>query len=207
WVTISALATAGGTLVLAVATFSSVRSANRTARIAEESLLAGMRPLLMQSKMEDPPLKANFVDGHLVHIPGGNGTAEVGDTAIYLTISLRNAGTGIALLHGWRAETKQSPGEYTRPPVDSFRRLTRDLYVASGDVAYWQGAYRELDDAEATAVAALIKGRERIIIDLLYGDQHGRQRVITRFSLQSVSDDGWLAAVGRHWNVDRPDPR
>jgi hypothetical protein len=32
WVTISALATAGGTLVLAVATFSAVRSANRLTR-------------------------------------------------------------------------------------------------------------------------------------------------------------------------------
>jgi hypothetical protein len=40
WVTISSLATAGGTLVLAVATFSSVRSANRSARVAERSLLA-----------------------------------------------------------------------------------------------------------------------------------------------------------------------
>ena len=52
WVTISSLATAGdrwrplatagGTLVLAVATFSSVRSANRSARVAERSLLAGL---------------------------------------------------------------------------------------------------------------------------------------------------------------------
>ena len=38
WVTIASLATAGGTLVLAVATFSSVRSGNRTARAAERSL-------------------------------------------------------------------------------------------------------------------------------------------------------------------------
>ena len=45
WVTISSLATAGGTLVLALATFGSVRSANRSARVAEESLLASVRPL------------------------------------------------------------------------------------------------------------------------------------------------------------------
>ena len=38
WATISSLATAGGTLVLAVATFASVRSSNRTARLAELSL-------------------------------------------------------------------------------------------------------------------------------------------------------------------------
>lgn len=38
WVTISTLATAGGNMVLAVATFASVRSANRSARITELSL-------------------------------------------------------------------------------------------------------------------------------------------------------------------------
>ena len=54
WVTISSLATAGGTLVLAVATFSSVKSANRSARVAERSLLAGQRPLLIPSKEDDP---------------------------------------------------------------------------------------------------------------------------------------------------------
>ena len=41
WVTISALATAGGTLVLVAATFASVRSANRSARATERALLAG----------------------------------------------------------------------------------------------------------------------------------------------------------------------
>jgi hypothetical protein len=47
WVTISALATAGGTLILSIATFASVRSANRTARAAEQALLVGLRPVLI----------------------------------------------------------------------------------------------------------------------------------------------------------------
>jgi hypothetical protein len=49
WATISSLATAGGTLVLAVATFSSVKSANRSARLAEQSLMVGLRPVLVPS--------------------------------------------------------------------------------------------------------------------------------------------------------------
>ena len=61
WVTISALATAAGTLVLALATFASVRSANRAARVAERSLLAGLRPLLVPSRLDDPPQKIGFV--------------------------------------------------------------------------------------------------------------------------------------------------
>jgi len=54
WSTIAEVGTAVGTLVLAVATFLATRSANRAARIAEESLLAGLRPALVPSRPEDP---------------------------------------------------------------------------------------------------------------------------------------------------------
>src|SRR5438477_8087178 len=84
WVTISSLATAGGTLVLAGATFASVRSANRASRVAERSLLAGLRPLLMPSRLEDPPQKIGFVDGKWLHVPGSCGAAETSDEAVYL---------------------------------------------------------------------------------------------------------------------------
>ena len=53
WVTIAALATVGATIVLALATFGSVRSANRAARTAERSLLAMLRPLLVPSHLDD----------------------------------------------------------------------------------------------------------------------------------------------------------
>jgi hypothetical protein len=207
WVTISALATAGGTLVLAGATFASVRSANRAARVAEESLLAGMRPLLMPSRPADAPIKVTFVDDHHVLAPGSGGTAEVTAEAVYLTMSLRNAGSGIAVLHGWRIELSQDLAQAGRPSVDDFHRLTRDIYLAGGDVGFWQGVYRDPSEPEFAAVSERIAARERIPIDLLYGDFHGGQRVISRFSLLSRSDGGWLVTLARHWNVDRPDPR
>jgi hypothetical protein len=47
WPTIASSATAGGTLVLAVATFSSVRAGRRSARIAERSTGIAERALLM----------------------------------------------------------------------------------------------------------------------------------------------------------------
>ena len=70
WVTFSSLATAGGTLVLAVATFSSVRSANRSARTAERALLAGQRPLLIPSRDEEPQERIRFGDGQFLVVPG-----------------------------------------------------------------------------------------------------------------------------------------
>src|SRR5262249_16199454 len=76
WVTISSLATAGGTLVLAVATFASVRSANRAARVAEHALQVGLRPVLTPSRPEDPPEKVNFGDDRWFHVPAGGALLE-----------------------------------------------------------------------------------------------------------------------------------
>src|SRR6266581_2043308 len=98
WATIASLGTAGGTLVLAIATFASVRSANRAARVAERSMLDGLRPLLVTSRLRDPPEKISFVDRHWVMVGGGQGAVEVSGEVIYLAIALRNVGRGIAVL-------------------------------------------------------------------------------------------------------------
>jgi hypothetical protein len=70
WASVASLATALGTLVLAVATFASVRSANRAARAAEQSLMVGLRPLLVASRLHDDPQKVMFVDRKWVQVPG-----------------------------------------------------------------------------------------------------------------------------------------
>jgi len=56
-------------LVLAVATFASVRSANRAARATEEALQTRLRPLLVPSRIEDPPEKVGFQDQKWVRVP------------------------------------------------------------------------------------------------------------------------------------------
>jgi hypothetical protein len=101
WQTISALATAGGTLVLAAATFTAVRSSNRSARIAERALLAGLRPLLVPSLSDDPDQKVLWRGGHVARLSGGRAIADRDDGVIYLAIGLRNVGAGLALLHAW----------------------------------------------------------------------------------------------------------
>ena len=206
WVTISALATAGGTLVLALATFASVRSANRAARVAERSLLLGLRPLLLPSKLNDPSQKVGFADQKWVVVPPGGAVAEVTGEAIYLAMNVRNAGSGIAVLHGWRFYPERLRLEEHAAPED-FTRLTRDLYVPAGDVGFWQGAFRDPSTPEFAAARAAIEAREWLTVDVLYGDHEGGQRVISRFSIQPRDPDGWIAAVGRHWNVDAADPR
>lgn len=209
WVTISALATAAGTLVLALATFASVRSANRAARVAERSLLAGLRPLLLPSRLDDPPQKIGFVDDKWFLAEGGRGIAEAADSAVYLAIPLRNVGSGIAVLHGWHFHSVEELVRVMDEHLDpaEFTRLTRDLYVPVGDVGFWQGAFREPATPEFAEAREAVEARKVLILDLLYGDHEGGQRVITRFALRPLDGDGWTATAARHWNLDRDDPR
>src|SRR5258708_9903502 len=55
WVTLADVGTAVGTLVLAGATFISVRASAHSTRIAERALLAGQRPLLAPAGPDHPP--------------------------------------------------------------------------------------------------------------------------------------------------------
>jgi hypothetical protein len=206
WVTISALATAGGTLVLAAATYASVRSAQRAARVAERTLLAGLRPLLVPSRLEDPMQKVAFVDDKYLRVEGGRAAIETGDEAILIAISVRNAGAGVAVLDGWRFyPARVTTGE--QPEVDSFTRLTRDIYVPARDLGFWQGAFRDPSAPQFAEARAAIEAGTPVTIDVLYGDHEGGQRTITRFALIPHSGDVWLTAAGRYWNVDRDDPR
>ena len=207
WVAVSAIITAGATLVLAFATFASVRSANRAARAAERSLLAGLRPLLAPSRLDDPPQKVGFSDEKWFVVPGGGAIAEVTETVVYLAIAVRNVGSGIAVLHGWRIVLDVTQGLLEHPPVDSFRRLTRDLYIAPTEAGFWQGAFRDPSEPEFADVSGAVEAPRRLGIDILYGDHELGQRSITRFLLNPREDGKWIASVGRHWNVDRPDPR
>lgn len=206
WQTISALATAAGTLALAVATFVAIRSANRSSRLAERALLTAMRPLLVQSLSDDPTHKALWSDRHTAHIAGGRAIAEIDGDVIYLAIGLRNVGSGIALLHGWRP-MDEAFGDRSRPDPHDFRTLTIDLFVPPGGTGYWESAIRDVEDPARPAFARLVAEREPFAIDLLYGDQDGGQRTISRFVVLPAGEDGWYTQAGRHWNLDRPDPR
>lgn len=236
WETVSSLATGAGTLVLAVATFASVRSANRAARasetsmkVAQQSMMIGLRPVLMPSRQNDSMQKIMFGDQQWFKLPGGAAIGDIrgedGDETVYLAISVRNAGNGLAVIHGWRFYPERPTGtDQHHPPPEDFRMNFRDLYIPVNDIGFWQAAYREKDDPEYAAALAAVKSRSPIGIDLLYGDQQGGQRVITRFSVTprdafSVPPSGegapartdadgdssrlWITSVVRHWNVDR----
>jgi len=206
WVTVSSIATAAATLVLALATFASVRSANRAARVAERSLLAGLRPLLMPSRPDDPPQKVGFADERWFLVPGSGAICEVAPESIYLAAAMRNVGSGIAVLHGWYLDTEDTRSN-EHVALDDFRRLTRDLYIAPAEIGFWQGALRDPSEPVFAQARSAIEAPRRIAVEILYGDVELGRRVISRFGLSPRDDGTWLVTVARHWNVDGAAPR
>src|SRR5205807_7866976 len=86
------------------------------------------RPLRLPSRIEDPVVKINFIDEHLVHVRGGMGALEEVDGNLYMVMGLRNAVPGLAILHGWFLP--QDPDDLvewastmTPPEPEQFRRL------------------------------------------------------------------------------------
>jgi len=202
------MATAGGTLVLAIATFASIRSANHAARVAELSLLAGLRPLLIPSREEDPPERVRFGEGVILTVPGHGGAVHVENERVYLAIALRNGGSGLAVIHGWRVEVAERTADAPRPDPENFRRNTRDLYIPAGDSGFWQGAIRERSDPQYEQLRRAADTRARVMVDVLYGDHEGGQRTITRFAITDWPEvEGGRSEVLRYWNIDRADPR
>jgi hypothetical protein len=202
WTTISSLATAGGTLVLAVATFSAVRSSNRSARVAEQALQEQRRPVLVSARLDDPAQKVMFVDGRWLRTEGSQAVIEEEDGTLFLALPIRNIGSGIAVVQGWYPWPELARSEVEHRPPEEFRRQVRHIYVAPGDVGMWQGALREASDELTRTLTALRVDRRAFTIDLLYSDQFGGQRAISRFVVTPAGEDRWLGNVGFHWDLD-----
>jgi hypothetical protein len=211
----AAWGTSVGTLVLAGATFAAVRSSNHSARIAERTLLVGLRPVLSPSRPQDLAEQVQFADGRVFQVEGGRATVLDDGGVIYLAIPLRNVGAGIAVLRGYRLEAEsaeqvaQDPLGAARhmrgdvaPDRSTFSEQQRDLYVAAGDSGFWQAALRDPRSDRYQDVRGAIRTAGRVIVDLLYADHEGGQPTITRFVLLPVDGEHWRCDVTRYWSLE-----
>jgi hypothetical protein len=113
----------------------------------------------------------------------------VGTLVLAIAISVRNVGTGLAVMHGWHVEVTGQP-QQTYPPLEEFTTQTRDIYLAPGDVGFWQRALRDPATAQLKAVAAAVEAGDPMMLNVLYGDWEGGQRVITQFALRAQATSG-----------------
>ena len=207
WATISSLATAGGTLVLAIATYGAVRSSNRSAAVAELALRQQLRPVLVNSRFDDPEQKIMFMEGRWVRAAGSQAAVEHQEDVVYLGISLRNVGSGIGVLLGWHVWPPDDwPARGEPVGTGDFRRQLRDLLIPAGDIGLWQGALRDSSEELHGHMVRTVGDRRPFAVDLLYADHVGAQRAITRFSISPSGDDRWLCGAVRHWLLDGDTP-
>jgi len=168
---------------------------------------AGIRPLLVTSRQGDPEQKVGFMDAKWFVVAGGRGAAEATDEAVYLVMSIRNVGSGIGVLHGWHFYPVRLPSGDRHAPLEEFVRLSRDLYIAPGDIGFWQGAFRDPTSPAFEEAREAVEARRDVTVDILYGDHEGGQRAISRFAMIPRPDSGYMCTIVRHWNLDRQDPR
>jgi hypothetical protein len=156
-----------------------------------------------------------FADGRVFEVDPTDALVRDDDRAIYLAIALRNVGTGIAQIHGYRLESESAdqvahdplgPARHLRgdaPPQRSdFTGQQRDIYIAAGDIGFWQAALRDPDTALHSATTAAIQSNGRITVDLLYGDHEGGQQSIARFVLLPDAQQRWRCDVTHYWGLD-----
>lgn len=200
WATVANIATAGGTFVLAVATFGATRSANRTARLTEKAMQLGLEPLLTTARPEDPPERIGFRNDEIFVVRGGSAAVDIHDGNVYFAIPVRNVGNGIAVLRRWSVVTGEIHASDHYGNLDHFRQLTRDLYVPAGGNGYWQGAMREANDSQRAEVEQAIRDGG-FVIDVFYQDQFGGHPAVSRFRLSHLADGEWFCAIVRHFRV------
>ena len=111
-------------------------------------------------------------------------------------------------MHGWRfaPEFVLSRGD-DAPDLDEFTRLTRDLYVAIGEEGFWQGTFRDPAPPSSRrprrSPTTTRSSRSRSST----ATSRAGSGMVTRFAMTPRTDEGWIAAVTRHWYVDTPGPR
>jgi hypothetical protein len=83
-----------------------------------------------------------FFDRHWVTLEGGWVVVEFLDGVIYLVMLVRNVGNGMAVIEAWMPHPGQLTSADGWDAPEDFRRQSRALWVAPGDVAFWPGALR-----------------------------------------------------------------
>ena len=203
--TIASLATAGGTLVLAIATFASTRSANRSARIAERALDLNLRPVLIPAHEWDDAERVTFGDREIVQLRGGFASVEERGENLYFAAQLRNVGGGLGVLTSWWSMRPRSDAvaRASRPTSRTFNAQQRHLYVppATSATGRARSARTTPTAATASALRTAIDQRQRLALFLRYADQDGGHDTLTRFTLMPDENGDWLFGIGRHWTL------
>ena len=211
WTTISALATAGGTLALAVATYSAGAVGATFRRASPRSTRQiGLRPVLMASRLQDPPEKVGWVDDHWAKVQGGRPCrgrrrehrSSPGRCATSAPASRCSRDGGPSAERRLRRAVPADSSTSSRTP-DSGRRA-RDLYIPAAMSASGRERCGTRDDDAYSTCCGPSSTRAAHDRRTCSTRDHegGQQRDQPLRHCLPGQDSGWhVSAIVRHWNL------
>ena len=113
--------------------------------------------------------------------------------SIYLAMSLRNSGSGIAVIHGWHLVLEDLHEDHPHAEPEEFRPQLRDLYVPGDDIGFWQAAFRDPADPQYAGLLEAVRAPRLFAMEVLYSDHEGGQRAIGRFASRPAARTGGSA--------------
>jgi len=142
-----------------------------------------------------------FADRHWVTLKGAGGSSTSPCWS-------GNVGNGMAVIQSWLPIAGQRTSADEWGAIDDFRAQTRSLWIAPGDVAFWQGALRDPAEEPFDPIRQAVADGA-VTIDVLYRDREGGQRTMSRFTLVRRDGEGddegcdWWVSLGMHHELDR----
>ena len=109
-------------------------------------------------------------------------------------------------MSGLGGEAGLAAGQPYARPVGGVPPSVAGPRCSSGRRWHVARALRNPDDRVRAKVVDAINAAQPITIELLYSDQVGLQRTISRFGL-TPANDSWLVGLNRHWYLDWEGPR
>jgi len=221
WVTASQIAVAAGTLILAVLTYVAARAASKAASAAEAQVAAQIRPLLIdvEPRIVSPETvgsqggrivaeEVRFPDGHVLPTTrlAGSVSGYRSDDRWYLSVPVRNVGTGIALIVGAEMVPAGCAGVPSKPnlPPGEQSRINFVLDESSPALIHARsviGAGLLESDRPAGTLQRGVPwdGDGVVAIEVTYTDLAGGQLTTTRVDVRRDTSSGsWSVEAIAH---------
>lgn len=166
--------------------------ANEQTLIAQRTLAAQIRPLLIDVPAERST-EEELPDSVAAEVSGYRGSihAEVTGSGIVISLPIRNAGAGLAIIRG--------VGLLVGEPIPSPPVTIMPANLPPGERGRINFVVRN-DHPAANAVHVAVESTRSFVIELGYSDLAGEQLTVTRFDLtySPDSDPGWQVRQVHH---------
>lgn len=117
---------------------------------------------------------------------------------VYLAVSIRNVGSGVAVLHGWHVQAGLQT-QRSHPPLEEFTTQNLDIYVAPDGNGLWLSALRDPAPGLITAPQCWLFSARWLRLSDMTENNAAREVCIWTYWVRPEAEEGFKALLARHW--------